>query len=99
MLRVQGEKSAARYLFRKGLEVNHRSRYVHLSWGLFARDNGQVENARELFRRGHALNPEDAAILQVQSAMPSSHRRPASCMRWHPSRIHSAGLRRAARSL
>ena len=54
-----------RYLFRKGLEVNSRSRYVHLSWGLFERDNGQVDNARELFRRGHLLNPQDAPILQV----------------------------------
>lgn len=65
----QGEKRAVRYLFRKGLEVNNRSRYVHLSWGIFERDNGQVENARELFRRGHALNPQDAAILQVRPAI------------------------------
>ena len=62
---MQGEKSAVRYLFRKGLEVNSRSRYVHLSWGIFERDNGQVDNARELFKRGHLLNPQDAPILQV----------------------------------
>ena len=65
---AQGEKSAVRYLFRKGLEVNCRSRYVHLSWGAFERDNGQVENARELFKRGHLLNPQDAPILQVGHA-------------------------------
>ena len=65
---TQGEKSAVRYLFRKGLEVNSRSRYVHLSWGTFERDNGQVDNARELFRRGHLLNPQDAPILQVGHA-------------------------------
>ena len=63
---MQGEQSAVRYLFRKGLEVNYRSRYVYLSWGLFERDMGKVENARELFKRGHALNPQDPAILQVR---------------------------------
>ena len=48
--------------------MNSRSRYVHLSWGTFERDNGQVDNARELFRRGHLLNPQDAPILQVGHA-------------------------------
>ena len=67
-LSMQGEKSAVRYLFRKGLEVNSRSRYVHLSWGIFERDNGQVDNARELFKRGHLLNLQDAPILQVRQA-------------------------------
>lgn len=65
---MQGEQSAVRYLFRKGLEVNYRSRYVYLSWGLFERDMGKVENARELFKRGHALNPQDPAILQVRQS-------------------------------
>ena len=54
-----------RYLFRKGLEVNSRSRYVHLSWARFELDEGNVDNARELFRRGHSLNPQDAPLLQV----------------------------------
>lgn len=54
-----------RYLFRKGLEVNSRSRYVHLSWGRFELDEGNTDNARELFRRGHSLNPQDAPLLQV----------------------------------
>ena len=66
-LTLQGEQSAVRYLFQKGLEVNYRSRYVYLSWALFERDMGKVGNARELFRRGHALNPQDPAILQVRS--------------------------------
>jgi hypothetical protein len=65
---MQGEASAVRYLFRKGLEVNHRSRYVYLSWGLFEADMGKEGNARELFRRGNALNPQDPAILQVRQA-------------------------------
>jgi hypothetical protein len=62
---VQGERSAVRYLFRKGLEANPRSRYIHLSWGLWEKAQGQVDNARSLFKRGHELNPQDAPILQV----------------------------------
>ena len=58
-----------RYLFRKGLEVNYRSRYVHLSWARFERDEGNVDNARELFRRGHTLNPQDAPLLQAWAVM------------------------------
>jgi len=41
------------------------SRYIHLSWALFERKEGEVKNARELLRRGHMYNPKDAAILQV----------------------------------
>ena len=72
-----------RYLFRKGLEVNYRSRYVHLSWAIFERDQGNVDNARELFRRGHTLNPQDAPLLQVPpSALPTPlPSAPAHCAR------------------
>ena len=54
-----------RYLFRKGLEANMRSRYIHLSWGLWEKAQGQPDNARRLFKRGHELNPQDAPLLQV----------------------------------
>lgn len=77
---AQGERSAVRYLFRKGLEVNYRSRYVHLSWGLFERETGNVENARELFRRGHALNPLDAPILQVRQILFAGLRPSVPCI-------------------
>ena len=73
-----------RYLFRKGLEVNYRSRYVHLSWARFERDEGNVDNARELFRRGHTLNPQDAPLLQVlpfaQRTWPTCPRRACSAV-------------------
>ncbi len=77
---AQGERSAVRYLFRQGLEVNPRSRYVHLSWAIFERDFGNIENARELFRRGHGLNPQDAAILQVNHTFCNLS---AAADKWH----------------
>ncbi len=55
-----------RYLFRKGLEANMRSRYIYLSWGLWEKAQGLPDNARRLFRRGHELNPQDAPLLQVR---------------------------------
>ena len=42
-----------------------RSRYTHLSWALFEKKEGKVEEARRLFKAGSELNPRDAAILQV----------------------------------
>ena len=54
-----------RYLFRKGLEANMRSRYIYLSWGLWEKAQGLPDNARRLFRRGAELNPQDAPLLQV----------------------------------
>ena len=42
-----------------------RSRYTHLSWALWEKEGGHVEEARRLFKQGAALNPRDAAILQV----------------------------------
>lgn len=62
---AQGEASAVRYLFKKGLEANMRSRYIYLSWGLWEKAQGLPDNARRLFRRGAELNPQDAPLLQV----------------------------------
>lgn len=45
-----------------------RSRYTHLSWALWEKEEGNVEEARRLFKAGTALNPRDAAILQVTHA-------------------------------
>lgn len=56
-----------RYLFRKGLESNARSRFIHLDWGLWEKAQGQTENARSLFKRGHQLNALDAPLLQACS--------------------------------
>ncbi len=64
---MQGENSAVRYLFRKGLETNARSRYIYLDWGRWEKAQGQIENARSLFKRGHQLNSLDAPLLQVRA--------------------------------
>lgn len=47
------------------LHRSPRSRYTHLSWALFEKEEGKVEEARRLFKAGSELNPRDAAILQV----------------------------------
>jgi hypothetical protein len=61
----QGEAGAVRYLLRKGLEANPRSRYVHLAWALWEKRQGELDDARRLFERGCKLNPCDAALRQV----------------------------------
>ena len=71
----------------EGLEVNYRSRYVHLSWARFERDEGNVDNARELFRRGHTLNPQDAPLLQAWAVMEYKEGKmmwPGNCLRPAP---------------
>lgn len=70
---TQGDRTVVRYLFKRALEVNPRSRFAYVSWGLFEKEEGNIENARALFRQGHALNQHDGAILQV------SHNRPLTC--------------------
>ncbi len=65
----QGEGGAVRYLLRKGLGANPRSRYVHLSWALWEKRQGQTEDARRLFERGCKLNPYDTALRQVRGAL------------------------------
>jgi len=61
----QGDVTVVRYLYRRGLEANPRSRFTYLSWGLFEKQQGSLENARALLKQGHQLNPRDPAILQV----------------------------------
>ncbi|DBA72955.1 hypothetical protein WJX79_002845 [Trebouxia sp. C0005] len=61
----QGDVTVVRYLYRRGLEANPRSRFTYLSWGLFEKQQGSLENARALLKQGHQLNPRDPAILQA----------------------------------
>jgi len=61
----QGDPSAVRYLFKKALAANPRSRYVHLAWALWERKQGNVPLCIELLKRGSALNPTDAALFQA----------------------------------
>ena len=49
------------------LQINTRSRYVHLAWAMFEKAESETENARKLLQRGQQLNPNDAAILQVRN--------------------------------
>ncbi len=56
------------------VQASPMSRYIHLSWALFERAEGQVKNARGLLQRGNMYNPKDAAILQVCPATPSPER-------------------------
>lgn len=61
----QGDPTVVRYLYRRCLEANPRSRFTYLSWGLFEKKQGSSENAKALFRQGHQLNPRDPAIVQA----------------------------------
>ena len=56
---------AVRSLYRRGLEASPRSRYTFLSWGLWEKEQGNIEEARKLFRQGAFLNPRDAALPQA----------------------------------
>ncbi len=64
----QGEKHAVRTLLRRGLAVSPRSRYTHLALALWEKEEGDLQEARRVFRQGSRLNPRDAAILQVRWA-------------------------------
>ena len=61
----QGDPTVVRYLYRRGLEANPRSRFTYLSWALFEKKQGSTENAKALLKQGHQLNPTDPAIVQV----------------------------------
>ena len=61
----QGDPTVVRYLYRRGLEANPRSRFTYLSWALFEKKQGSTENAKALLKQGHQLNPRDPAIVQV----------------------------------
>jgi len=65
----QGDDQAVRYLFKRCLEVAPRSRYLYLSWAKWELMNGNAVNARQLLNRGHALNMQDAALLQALGEM------------------------------
>lgn len=64
---AQGDPTVVRYLYRCGLEANPRSRFTYLSWALFEKKQGSIENAKALLKQGHQLNPRDPAIVQVIS--------------------------------
>ncbi|KAG1665983.1 hypothetical protein FOA52_010081 [Chlamydomonas sp. UWO 241] len=61
----QGDPTAVRYLFKRALGVNPRSRYVHLAWAMWERKQGNVELCVQLLTRGNQLNPTDPAIYQA----------------------------------
>ena len=63
----QGDITLVRYLYKRGLEANPRSRFVYLAWALFEKSLGSLDNARALLKQGHRLNVRDAAIVQVNT--------------------------------
>ena len=64
----QGDPTAVRYLFKRGLEASPRSRYLHLAWATWEAEQGRRSFARKLLQRGHEANRRDPAILQVGTA-------------------------------
>jgi hypothetical protein len=64
----QGDPTAVRYLFKRGLEASPRSRYLHLAWATWEAEQGRRAFARKLLQRGHEANRRDPAILQVGSS-------------------------------
>jgi tetratricopeptide (TPR) repeat protein len=56
---------AVRYLFKRALAANPRSRYAHLAWAVWEARRGNRRTALQLLARGSALNPADAALLQA----------------------------------
>ncbi|MEW5298917.1 MAG: hypothetical protein WDW36_001987 [Sanguina aurantia] len=61
----QGDPTAVRYLFKKALQANSRSRYVYLAWAMWERRLGNPDTAVALLKRGQSLNPTDPAIYQA----------------------------------
>ena len=61
----QGDKQAVRPLLLRGLAVSPRSRYNYLALALWEKQQGDLGEARRLFREGSERNPRYAAILQV----------------------------------
>ncbi|EFJ42835.1 hypothetical protein VOLCADRAFT_83495 [Volvox carteri f. nagariensis] len=61
----QGDPTAVRYLFRKALGANPRSRYVHLAWALWEKKQGNPQQCLALLQRGTQLNPTDPALYQA----------------------------------
>jgi hypothetical protein len=75
------------------LHRSPRSRYTHLSWALFEKEEGKVEEARRLFKAGSELNPRDAAILQVDGLSAVGCRLWAVCC-WDTIACWMAGVRK-----
>lgn len=63
-----------------------RSRYTHLAWALWEKEEGNLEEARRLFKQGAELNPRDAAILQVGVFRPGRPPTPACSVPTHAGR-------------
>ncbi|GIL88660.1 hypothetical protein Vretimale_17253 [Volvox reticuliferus] len=61
----QGDPTAVRYLFRKALGANPRSRYVHLAWALWEKKQGNPQQCLALLQRGSQMNPTDPALYQA----------------------------------
>ena len=47
-----------------------RSRYLHLAWAKWELEQCNMANACKLLERGHQLNPQDGALLQVPPRFP-----------------------------
>lgn len=71
--RVGTDAEVVRTLFRKGLEASPRSRYTLLSWGLWEKEQGHIDEARKLFRMGVYLNPRDPALPQAWALLEEEH--------------------------
>ena len=67
--RNKSDPEIVRALYTRGLEASPRSRYTFLSWGLWEKEQGNIEAARKLFRQGAFLNPRDAALPQAWALM------------------------------
>jgi len=63
--RNRTDPSIVRSLFKRGLEVSPRSRYTFLSWALWEKEQGNIEEARRLLRTGTHLNARDPALPQA----------------------------------
>lgn len=61
-----------RELFQKGLQSSPKSRYTFLSWALWEKNIGNIEQARSLFKKGTSLNRSDAALPQAWALMEES---------------------------
>jgi len=69
---------AVRYLFKRALAANPRSRYAHLAWAVWEDRRGNRRTALQLLARGSALNPSDAALLQAWAVAERESGRPGA---------------------
>lgn len=65
----QGDKSAVRYLFKRALQAEPRSRYVHLAWAMWEQEQGNMRQCLALLRRGQQFNPTDPALYQAWAVL------------------------------